>query len=637
MCGFAGIISKNEISKVVLDKMGEKIDYRGPDKHCSEIINFNKFNIGLVHRRLSILDLSESGSQPMWDKNNRICIVYNGEVYNFNKLKSECTAKYSSTFNTSTDTEVIIELYKNEGISFVSKLNGMFAFFLIDIDKGKCFLVRDRVGVKPFFYGWHNNDFYFGSELKSFFGNTSFSPKVSINAVSGFLQYGYVPGNISIYEGIKKVQPGTYIEFNFKSNSTKTHTYWVLENSIKRSKSLSFKKAKVQFKDLLKSSFSYRMVSDVPVGVFLSGGYDSTLLTGILTEAGHKLDTFTIGFDDQNIDESKHAKEISKHFKTNHHEFICKPEDALNYVNKIPFIYDEPFGDPSAIPTMMVSDKASDFVKVVLSADGGDEIFGGYDKHKWVLNSNKLKKPIIKNLSLVALQILGHKIFEKLAKAINLRNYLTRITKLKKILNYTSIVDSMSLFSQYIPDFEIASWVKISKSSENEFFKNHKLNSNIDSVDEMLYVDIKTHLPDQIMTKVDRATMSASIEGREPLLDYRIIEKSFSLKIDFKIDNKGNTKKILKSIVWDMVPKEMIERPKQGFVIPLAKWLRGPLRDLVEEHISEDKLDYSIFNVSFIIDFKNRFMAGENLSERKLWHILMYQLWQQKWISNKIV
>ncbi|CAM1373374.1 Asparagine synthase (Glutamine-hydrolyzing) [Tenacibaculum litopenaei] len=630
MCGFSGIISKGDITTDTLRKMGELISHRGPDNQGVEVVSTAGATVGFVHRRLSILDLSPAGNQPMWNEDRTVCMVYNGEVYNFNELKKQVEKEEGITFKSDSDSEVILVLYSMYGKDFVNRLNGMFAIVLMDINAEKVFMFRDRVGVKPLYYGVNAGKFYFGSELKSFFGDSDFTPKVDNSAVQSFLQYGYVPNHKCIYQGIHKVVPGAFISYDLNSGEFEEEVYWELEKQIRKKKNSSLEEQKNEFKELFESSFNYRMVSDVPVGVFLSGGYDSTLLTGILSKTHKGLKTFTIGFEDKAIDESSHAKAIASHFGTEHHEFICSSKDALNFVGKIPFFYDEPFGDPSAIPTMMVSEKASKHVKVVLSADGGDEIFAGYDKHQWAIDIFNKRRMLNSLPFKVLFGLLSSKPIVALANSLKIRNFDTRLKKVRELAKKESLVDVMCGVSQYISDTEIGDWIKEVKKEDLSYFKNISPNSGND-IDDMLYVDIKTHLPDQIMTKVDKATMFSSIEGREPLLDYRIIEKSFSLSNDLKIVPNTHTKRLLKSVVWDFVPKEMIERPKQGFVIPLAEWLRGPLRDQLNQLISEDELDSSLFNIPFIVDYKNRFLRGENLSERKLWHVFMFQMWSKQW------
>tara|TARA_B110001469_G_scaffold127101_1_gene146698 strand:- start:8170 stop:10071 length:1902 start_codon:yes stop_codon:yes gene_type:complete len=633
MCGFAGIVSRKDLSNEILLQMGRKIEYRGPNSTGVEIVQVEKNNIGLVHKRLSIIDLSNAGSQPMWNDSKNVCMVFNGEIYNYKEIREELRSLHNVSFKSDSDSEVILVLYDIYGINFLDKLNGMFSIVLLDKKRHKLYLIRDRIGVKPLYYGWNNDMFFFGSELKTFYGHNDFKPELNNDAIRSFLQYGYVPTHLCIYNKIKKVKPGNFVEYDLKSNETISKQYWNLSTATTKRKINDIKQAKEEYVKLFESAFNYRMVADVPVGIFLSGGYDSTLLTGILSKKNNNLRTFTIGFTDKKSDESKHAKQIARHFNTEHHEFICGIDEALNYISKLPVLYDEPFGDPSAIPTMMVSEKASKFVKVVLSADGGDEIFAGYNKHLWALKIFKLSKsfyaPILK-LGIKVLSTLPEKIFSNL---LGLRNAKGKLIKISKLLAYNDLVDILRVISQYIPDSEINSWIKIGDKDDG-LFKNKLKSGNI--LDDMLFCDIKTHLPDQIMTKVDRATMFASIEGREPLLDHRIIEKSFSIDNELKISKTKQTKYLIKSIVWDMIPKKMIERPKHGFGIPLIEWMQGPLKPLIDDLISEESLSEEIFNIAFVLDFKERFYSGEKVNERKLWHVLMFQLWYREWITNRI-
>jgi asparagine synthase (glutamine-hydrolysing) len=631
MCGFAGIITKKVVTKEKLLLIGRQIEYRGPDSTGVELIQLPKYNVGLVHKRLSIIDLSDAGSQPMWNRGLSVCMLFNGEIYNFRELRNELKITHNVAFISDSDSEVILSLYDIYGISFLEKLIGMFSITILDVVKGKLFFIRDRVGVKPLYYGWNNGTLYFGSELKTFYGDEDFKPILSRDAIRGFMQYGYVPNHLCIYEGIKKVTPGCYVEYEIENAKATEITYWNISCSKSVNKIDDLGSAKRELVELFESAFGYRMVSDVPVGVFLSGGYDSTLLTAILSKKFNNLKTFTIGFLDKERDESIYAEKVAKYFGTDHHEFICGVDEALNYVDRLPFLYDEPFGDPSAIPTMMVSEKASNFVKVVLSADGGDEIFGGYKKHLWALKLFKIKNSFYSPIIKVGLKVVLS-FPEELLNVLGLRNLRGRIDKIMQLIDQKDLVDILRTISQYIPDSEIDLWLKSGERNDGLFKNMMKSKSDLDN---MLFCDIKTHLPDQIMTKLDRATMSASIEGREPLLDHRIIEKSFVLNDELKINKGKQSKFILKSLVWDMIPKRMVDRPKHGFGIPIISWMKGPLKPLIDELISEEALSDDIFNVPYILEFKDCFYSGKYVNERKLWHVLMFQLWYSEWVVKR--
>ncbi|MBI1222782.1 MAG: asparagine synthase (glutamine-hydrolyzing) [Bacteroidetes bacterium] len=633
MCGFSGLLSKSIVTESTMEAMGKAIDYRGPDSTGIQIETVGNHHIGLVHKRLSIIDLSEVANQPMYNHDKSVVIVFNGEIYNYQELKDEFLKEAKYPFQSNSDTEVLLALYGSYGIDFVHHLNGMFAFALLDKVKGKMFFVRDRVGVKPLYYGWNEGNFYFGSELKTFFGHPEFKPVLNPRAIKDFMQFGYVPGHLCIYKGIHKISPGHYLELNLNGFETNDTEYWHFkENALSELKKHAIhdeSKGVKTFNQLFDSAFNYRMIADVPVGVFLSGGYDSTLLVGKLSEKREDLKTFTIGFQDKKIDESDDAKKIAAHFGTTHSSRVCAIEDALRYLQDIPFLFDEPFGDPSAIPTMMVSELASEKVKVVLSADGGDEIFGGYDKHKWALKIHKMSNSPLRLIYILGCEVallMPDSVAEKL---VGKRNPLGRIRKIKSLLKQKDIVDILRGISKYISDEEINKWVHI-EGDEPGRFKNVLRSGN--PLADMLFTDVRTHLPDQIMTKVDRSTMWFSIEGREPLLDYRIIEESFALSNHLKI-NEQTGKYLLKRIVWDLIDKKQIDKPKQGFVVPLAEWLRGPLKATLMDVINEEKLDSAYFNVPEIIHYRDRFLAGENLSERKLWHLYIFQTWKEKWLS----
>jgi len=630
MCGIAGFCDFTKKSdKQLLKNMTDVLYHRGPDDSGYSFYSLNKCNIGLGHRRLSILDLSTHGHQPM--KFDNLEMVYNGEVYNFKEIRNELE-KYGYNFESNSDTEVILKAYHKWGINAVDKFNGMFAIAIYDKKNEKLILIRDRAGVKPLYYYFKDGLFMFASELKSFHQNPYFKKDIDINILGQYLQYGYILEPYSIFKHTHKLKAGHYLELKIENGEWKIKKYWDVADYYKKPKlDISDDEAIKETEKLLKSAFEYRMVSDVPVGVFLSGGYDSSAVAAILqTNTTQKINTFTIGFKEKGFDEAVYAKQIAKHLGTNHTEYYCTQKDALQIIPTLAEIYDEPFGDSSAIPTILVSKLAKQDVTVALSADAGDEIFAGYSKYdtslKYYNAFNKLpfftRKLLKSSMEKIDPKYIpfGHKIY----------NFETRYEKIKNLLVSNSIANTMKQTSQLFTIDEIE------KLLSNDF---KEVKTNFDSethelslLEEMLMVDYKTYLPDDILTKVDRATMSVSLEGREPMLDYRIVEFAAQLPDNLKYRN-GQKKWILKQIVHKYLPKEMMDRPKMGFGVPLMEWFRDELKEMFLYYLNEERLEKeSIFNVDEVVYLRDSFLSGRNSNARKLWNILMFEMWYERWM-----
>jgi asparagine synthase (glutamine-hydrolysing) len=490
-------------------------------------------------------------------------------------------------------------------------------------------LIRDRTGVKPLYFYHKNGLFMFASELKSFHQNPYFKKELDINVLAQYLQFGYILEPYSIFKNTYKLRAGYYLELDLKTREYKEVKYWdVIDFYNKPKTQISEKEAIEETERLLKSAFSYRMVADVPVGVFLSGGYDSSAVVAILQSSmSQKLKTFTIGFEEKEYNEAPFAKKVAEYLGTDHTEYYCTQKDALEIIPKLPEIYDEPFGDSSAIPTVLVSKLARQYVKVSLSADGGDEIFGGYTKYTLALNYfSKFSKVPLKSLIHHFLNLINPSLIPYLNKTYN---FETRYLKVKNILKARDIIEVLKYISQHFTDNQI----------ENLFTKNiQKLTSNFDlqvnndNISKMLAIDYKTYLVDDILTKVDRATMSVSLEGREPLLDYRIIEFVSQLPSYYKIRN-GEKKWLLKQIVHKYLPKEMMDRPKKGFAVPIFEWFRKELKEYMLYYLSQDRLEKEeIFNVKEIIKLRDKYLSGSRENIQRLWFILMFEMWRERWM-----
>lgn len=637
MCGIAGYVSYNKsIQQSTIVDMCQELSHRGPDDYGTYIYENEKLQVALGHTRLSIIDLSNGGHQPMIF--NHLHIVFNGEIYNYTEIKDQLL-ELGYTFKSSSDTEVILKAFNEWGIAAVDLFVGMFSFALLDIKTQKIYCFRDRAGVKPFYYYKVNGDFVWASELKSLLKHPNFIKQLDPNALKLYLQYGFIPAPHTIYANTYKLSPGNYLEIELETGNVSERTYWNVDKYYTSSKlAINEDEALSELEKLLISSCNYRMVSDVPVGVFLSGGYDSTAVAAILQKhQSSKLKTFTIGFKESGFDEAPFAKDIANHLGTEHHEFYCSEQDAKNVIPLLPTIYDEPFGDSSAIPTYLVSKMAKEHVTVVLSADGGDETFFGYNRYPSVLNRfNK-----IKNLNALT------KIFIRgilpISRILYCNNYQKRrnIAVLERSLKDRKL-DMQDLNSWYMERFSTDELKKLLVETETAsqevttfFRQKNESKDKMSPVDQLLSIDYKTYLVDDILTKVDRATMAVSIEGREPLLDHRLIE--FTARLPFSLKYKDSIQKyLLKQIAYKYVPKSLLDRPKSGFAIPLQKWFRTDMKYLLEEFLDYDMLKkQGIFNPSYIHSLLKLYYDGQDSVFERIWFLLSFQMWYKKWINEE--
>jgi len=628
MCGIAGFIDFTKKSdKQTLINMTDVLHHRGPDDSGYSFYENEYANIGLGHRRLSILDLSSHGHQPM--SFDHLEIVYNGEVYNFKEIRTELE-KHGYTFYSNSDTEVILKAYHKWGVKAVDRFNGMFVITIYDKQKQKIICIRDRAGVKPYYYYFSNGLFMFASELKSFHENSSFKKQIDKDALALYMQYGYIPEPHSIFEHTYKFPAGHYAEFNIKNSKFNIHKYWdVIDFYNKPKLDITENEAIKETEKLLKSAFEYRMVSDVPVGVFLSGGYDSSVVTALLQSGrSEKLNTFTIGFKEKGYDEAPFAKEVANYLGTNHTEYYCTQKDALDILPKLPEIYDEPFGDSSAIPTTLVSQLTKQDVSVSLSADGGDETFGGYGKYTGILKKLDTFAKIPNLLKPLLAKALRQKVvYNSAEKFGGMFDAKTRCERFSDILKYDE-KQMLKATGQFTKD-ELN---EVLNYSVKEIMTNFDTEVYQDRVSNLLAVDYKTYMVDDILHKVDRATMSVSLEGREPLLDHCIIEYVAQLPSDMKIKN-GNKKWLLKQITHKYLPKEMMDRPKKGFGVPIQEWFKKELKEYFEVYLSEKALSkHGLFNVDEVLRLKNEYLSGSNANVTKLWFIFMFQMWYERWM-----
>jgi asparagine synthase (glutamine-hydrolysing) len=628
MCGITGFIDFTHNSNLsILTTMTDTLVHRGPDDSGYELIKTDQAMIGLGHRRLSILDLSVLGRQPM--EFEQLMLVLNGEIYNFMEIRSELEA-CGYGFSSTSDTEVVLKAYHKWGVDCVQRFIGMFAFVVYERQARKLILVRDRAGVKPLYWYFRQGLFLFSSELKSFHCHHGFQKEIDINALAMYLKYGYIPEPYAIFKYTRKLKAGHFLELDLdtRAGEPRETCYWnVLDSYNKPKLNIDEAEAMEETERLLKSSCEYRMVADVPVGMFLSGGYDSSAVTALLqTGRTERLKTFSIGFHEEKYNEALFASQVAEHLGTDHTEYYCTQKDALDIIPLLPEIWDEPFGDASAIPTTLVSRLARENVTVSLSADGGDEVFGGYGKYTSIRKKMRVldrmpqfSKELIQNgleSSLV------HKVAEKygvLNAAERMNRWATMIHGDEK-----SLLKLGTTFIQSEIDFLLL-------HPSRPLSSNFDIDIDQDWLSNILALDYKTYLVDDILTKVDRATMSVSLEGREPLLDHRLVEFVARLPEDYKI--RGNDKKwLLKQIVHNYLPKQIMDRPKKGFAVPIFEWFREELKGYLLYYLDELRLrEAGIFRPESIVRLRDGYLAGDQTNITKLWFLLMFEMWREKW------
>ena len=634
MCGISGFIDFNKKTSIeVLEKMNRIMAHRGPDGEGYGMYETDTAKVGLGHRRLSIIDLTAGGSQPQTF--GSLHITFNGEIYNYAEIKKVLEEK-GHNFKSHSDTEVILHAYAEWGSAALQQFIGMFAFVIYDEAQQKIFACRDRAGVKPFFYYYKDGLFLFGSELKALVQHPAFEKQINTDAVAAFLQFGYVPTPHCIFNDAHKLKPGHFLTFDIPKRQLETTQYWnVYDAYNKPILDISLPEAIEETEKILTSAFQYRMVSDVPVGVFLSGGYDSSCVTAILQKNNtEKIKTFTIGVPDAGMNEAPFAKQIAAHLGTDHTEYYCTEKEALEIVPQLPFFYDEPFADSSAIPTTLVSRIAREKVTVALSADAGDEIFAGYNRYDYMIKyGGALKKipGIIRRSAATMMDLIPA---DKIPVFNKKYLFHSRYEKVKSLLKEPSAKNVLMSMTQQMNNKEIAELFKDSIQQMPSYFDSKDLKpDNYSVLSYMMAVDYQTYLLDDILQKVDRAGMSVSLEGREPFLDHRIIEWAARLPMEYKY-NKGNKKFILKQIVHKYIPAAMMDRPKMGFGIPISAWLQKDLKPFVDQYFDEQFIiKQNIFNNEVLQRIKKSFYDGKVEKAEKIWYILMFQMWYDKWIN----
>lgn len=645
MCGITGFYSKNlsSFDKIIFE-MTSAIYHRGPDG-----INFFKdesSGIAFGHQRLSILDLSMAGSQPMKSNSGRFIITYNGEIYNHLEIRKELKEINSNIiWKSNSDTETLLEACEFWSVEkTLEKIVGMFAFSLWDKKNRTLYLARDRMGEKPLYFGWQgegkNKSFIFGSELKALKNHPEFSGQINRRAIAFQLRHNYIPDPYSIYKDIYKLLPGHYLKLTendlIKNRLPNTKIYWsIIKKAIDGSNNKlqsSEDKIKNDLENKLKLSVKQKMISDVPLGAFLSGGIDSSTIVALMqSQSNRPVKTFTIGFNEVEFNEAKYAKKIAKHLGTDHTELYFSSDKALEVIPKLPIIYDEPFSDNSQIPSFILSQLTKQSVKVTLSGDGGDELFCGYNRYNSTLNlSRNLDHiPIFlrKTLAFAAKKL--PKDLDKLIKFIpGVNEQINFGRKMHKSINALEANNISELYYLLFSQWQNLNDVLINNEEPENYFSKSKIElSQLNDLEKMMLIDQITYLPNNILVKIDRASMSSSLETRVPFLDHKLIEYVWKIPQQLKFKNNEG-KWILKQILNKYVPKNLTNRPKMGFGIPLGAWLSGPLKDWAENLLDEKRLlQEGYFNPKLIRNKWREHLTNKNNWEYDLWNVLMFQAW----------
>jgi len=657
MCGIAGFLdlslnrSKKELHTPI-SAMTDTLHHRGPDD--SGVWVDEKAGVALGHRRLSIIDLSSEGHQPMYSASGRFVIVYNGEIYNYLDIRKDMESEFNSKLKTHhsslpkwrghSDTEVMLAAFEKWGVEgSVKRFVGMFAFALWDRQERLLYLVRDRLGEKPLYYGRMGDVFLFGSELKAFRSHPSWRGEIDRNALALYMRHNYIPAPYSIYKGIYKLLPGTILTLNSKDIKHIPHPipYWsaktVAEAGVANPFHGSNTEAIAHLDNLLRNSIKHQMIADVPLGAFLSGGIDSSTVVALMqAQSDRPVKTFTIGFYEEGYNEAKDAAEVARHLGTDHTELYVTPKETMDVIPQLPVLYDEPFSDSSQIPTFLISQLTRRYVTVSLSGDGGDELFGGYNRYflgrsiwgkiGWMpKNLRNILVKALTSLSPQSWETLFHKLNHVLPKQIKQQTPGDKLHKLAEVLNVNS---PMEMYLRLVSHWKEPDSVVIDSVEPITALTNNNQKAKLsDFTQTMMYLDLITYLPDDILVKVDRAAMGVSLESRIPFLDHRVVEFAWQLPLSMKIRN-GQGKWILRQVLYNYVPKELIERPKMGFGVPIDSWLRGPLREWAESLLNEKRLrGEGFFKPQPIQEKWIEHLSGRRNWQYYLWDVLMFQAW----------
>ena len=638
MCGLAGFVQPGGFpaaeGRQIAAKMGDRIVHRGPDD--GGVWLDGSAGVALASRRLAVIDLSSAGHQPMCSHSGRYVISYNGEIYNHQEMRQQLAGRSGSAvpWAGTSDTESLLAAIEHLGLeAALRSAVGMFAFALWDRKERTLFLARDRLGEKPLYFGWQSDVFMFASELKSLACHPAFIGEVDREALTLYLRHNYIPGPWSIYQGIRKLGPGTFLKIGFGSqpspvDATKPEPYWSLREVIAAGLERPFEgdsgEAVDELHEVLRQAVVSQVEADVPLGAFLSGGIDSSTIVALMqTCSSRPVRTFTIGFEETTHNEAEHAKAVAEHLGTDHTEMYVSPQDALDVIPRLPLLYDEPFADSSQIPTAMVAEMTREHVTVALSGDGGDELFGGYPRYIRTRALWRLLAPV---------PIWMRRLYQGAVAAVPPRWENNRI--------YGKAYRAADLLDFQVPEelyFRLVShWTEpeaIVRDSDEPptCISDHRSWPDATEMESrMMAIDALTYLPDDILVKVDRAAMAASLETRAPFLDHRVVELAWRLRPSLKI-RKNKSKWILRQVLYGHVPTSLVERPKRGFGVPLATWLRGPLRDWAESLLEENRLrDEGFLQPAPVRERWTEHVHGHRRWDACIWDVLMFQAWLDK-------
>jgi len=640
MCGITGFLDFScKSGTTVLGRMTHSLRHRGPDDYRLQFIAEVGCSVGLGHTRLAILDLSPLANQPM--EFDDLIICYNGEVYNFVSIRRELE-NYGYQFTSNSDTEVVLKAFHKWGHDCTKKFRGMWAFAIYNRKEKALILCRDRMGVKPLYWYFDGSVFLFASELKAFAQHPQFSKEVASEGVELFFRYGYISAPHTIYKNTSKLEPGSYLLIN-KNKDIRKERYWNYNECTHSAGSFgnlsqnSEQELLETLEQVLTESFKLRLVSDTPVGIFLSGGVDSSLVTALLQkDLVAPLKTFTIGFNEEEYNEAGWAKKVSAHFGTEHTELYCTSDDAFKIVPELPILFDEPFADSSAIPTYLLSRLAGDQVKVSLSADGGDELFGGYPWYSYfpqlLQQASGIRSQIFRALAPIVQKIL------LLSKKIGTREshataeyYWNKLIKARTIYRVKEIQEKYDLYHSVnfreqlgILGIPGSGMLRLSK---NVFSGYNDISSG------MMAFDAQTYLPDDILVKIDRTAMGVSLEGREPFLDPKILEFAAQIPTRFKTGNYSG-KELLKKILVKYLPPELVYRPKQGFNIPVHEWFGDDLSGLYRERLSEENVGrHGILDGRAVSGLVDDYLGKRSTNSHRIWLMFTFQLWCDEYLS----
>ena len=640
MCGIVGFVQHGGLLRdeatLVSSKMADTIVHRGPDD--LDVWIDGTAGVALAHCRLAVIDLSATGRQPMVSQSGRYVITFNGEIYNHLEIRRRLEILYPGTvmWKGTSDTESLLAAIECFGLEDTLQQSvGMFAFGLWDRQEKTLYLARDRFGEKPLYFGWQNHVFIFSSELKAMACHPSFEGVVDRGALALYMRYGYIPAPWSIYEGVQKLIPGAYLALAVGRGSScigkipEPSRYWSLPEVIKRGTERPFEgdtgEAVEALHELLRQAVASQVVADVPLGAFLSGGIDSSTIVAMMqAHSSQPVKTFTIGFGEAGYNEAVQARKVADVLGTDHTELYVSPQDALNTIPRLPVLYDEPFADSSQIPTSLVAELARRHVTVALSGDGGDEVFGGYARYSWTRDLWTLLSPIPNSI---------RRIYQQTIAAVPSRwtsaGIMGKARMISDILNY-QFQSVEQLYFLLVSHWRSPTSIVKHADERRTFLSDRSTWSEASELESrMMAIDTLTYLPDDILVKVDRASMAVSLETRAPFLDHRVVEFAWRLPLSVKIKARKG-KWILRQVLHNHVPKKLVERPKRGFIVPIESWLRGPLREWAEALLDERQLRLDgFFQVGPIRERWAEHVGGRRQWDRCLWDVLMFQAWLQ--------